>query len=608
MTSPLPAQHSKTTLSESKNSQQGGFLNFCASPKSNQKASCESLTNQNDQHQERMEELEEAETAKKRKKSVDAATIAAQATDSGNLPSKAHLDPAEGLVPQPKSESEAQTADTTSKNTSADQSGVLQSDDHNQATQDSQFHTSENNPSITSTTRLPKLEAKKANNPLPVDATQAKNTPSLPVTDNLPLQPANPAVKSENISQTEPTNLIALKEELLNTDGQATISSDFNAFAAAASPNSLPASPVPQNSNPTPPLQIPSPTLQAALATASIPTNLQPASGEVIPDHNSGDPTQTPLPLLETLDKASTPLVPNFKPASQPTPADSQAPQANLPDSQQQEQAKILADTKQSADNVHPTENQKTSNLVPPALGSSIGIDHAVKEAKMISLATFESMESATIASPTVSAELKAPATSSDRSLTAKPLAVSNTIPLTAADKGADSTFAQLSSGNPLAAPTPENQQTTTHPASQAAAVLKTLPQEISKLQQSNLSQIQLDLPVGDNESVRIRLSLRGGEIHSTFITESAELRDALQKAWPDFTATHRTQGMRFADSQFQDGLRQQNDAASDQGRQRNQPQDSSPQSSDYRQPIVKKNIPQPPTQTNRQGKLNLWA
>jgi flagellar hook-length control protein FliK len=137
---------------------------------------------------------------------------------------------------------------------------------------------------------------------------------------------------------------------------------------------------------------------------------------------------------------------------------------------------------------------------------------------------------------------------------------------------------------------------------------LKTLPAEISKLHQSNLSQIQLDLPVGDNESVRIRLSLRGGEIHSTFITESAELRDALQKAWPDFTATHRTQGMRFADSQFQDGLRQQNDAASDQGRQRNQEQDSSSQSSDYRQPIVKKNIPLPPTQTNRQGKLNLWA
>jgi hypothetical protein len=65
---------------------------------------------------------------------------------------------------------------------------------------------------------------------------------------------------------------------------------------------------------------------------------------------------------------------------------------------------------------------------------------------------------------------------------------------------------------------------------------------------------------------------------------------------------------MRFADSQFQDGLRQQNDAASDQGRQRNQEQDSSPQSSDHRQPIVKKNIPQPPTQINRQGKLNLWA
>ena len=328
----------------------------------------------------------------------------------------------------------------------------------------------------------------------------------------------------------------------------------------------------------------------------------------MIAARDSADATEASRAPLETLDEPLTPLSPNSKPTSQPTPAATQALQANLPNSQQPEQAKIPAEAKQSPDKASPTENQKPSTFIPPTLGTSLGIDHATKEAKMISLATFDSMESAAIAPAAASEGLEAPAASSDRLSTTKPLAVSNTIPLPATDKGADSTFAQLSSGNPLAASTPESQQTPTQAASQAAAVLKTLPVEISKLQQSNISQIQLDLPVGDNESVRIRLSLRGGEIHSTFITESAELRDALQKAWPDFTATHRTQGMRFADSQFQDGLRQQNDAASDQGRQRNQQQDSSSQSSDYRQPIVKKNIPQPPTQTNRQGKLNLWA
>jgi len=78
MTSPLPAQNSKPAIGESKNAQQGGFLNFCASPKSTETPSFESLISQNEQRQERQDELEEAEAAKKRKKAVDAAAIAAQ--------------------------------------------------------------------------------------------------------------------------------------------------------------------------------------------------------------------------------------------------------------------------------------------------------------------------------------------------------------------------------------------------------------------------------------------------------------------------------------------------------------------------------------------------
>jgi flagellar hook-length control protein FliK len=74
---------------------------------------------------------------------------------------------------------------------------------------------------------------------------------------------------------------------------------------------------------------------------------------------------------------------------------------------------------------------------------------------------------------------------------------------------------------------------------------------------------------VGENESVKIRLNLRAGEIRSTFITESPELREALQKAWPDFTANHRSQGIRFGESQFQDSFARQQDATSDQGSQR---------------------------------------
>ena len=173
---------------------------------------------------------------------------------------------------------------------------------------------------------------------------------------------------------------------------------------------------------------------------------------------------------------------------------------------------------------------------------------------------------------------------------------------------GADTSSGNFSAGNPALIPISGNVAFDKTAASQASSLLKSLAPEIEKFQQTGQSQIQLDLPVGDNESVKIRLSLRAGEIRSTFITESPELREALQKAWPDFTATHRTQGIRFGESQFQDSFARNQDAASEQGRQRQNQPESSSQPYDHRQAIVKKNIPQPPTLTNRQGKLNLWA
>ena len=105
MTSPLPAQSSKPAIGESKNSQQGGFLNFCASPKSTEKTSFESLISQNDQQRERQDELEEAEAAKKRKKTVDAAAIAAQAANSGNIQPEACFDLTQDPIQLQKGES-----------------------------------------------------------------------------------------------------------------------------------------------------------------------------------------------------------------------------------------------------------------------------------------------------------------------------------------------------------------------------------------------------------------------------------------------------------------------------------------------------------------------
>ena len=73
---------------------------------------------------------------------------------------------------------------------------------------------------------------------------------------------------------------------------------------------------------------------------------------------------------------------------------------------------------------------------------------------------------------------------------------------------------------------------------------------------------MQLDLKVSDHEEIKIRLTFRGGEIRSTFITESPELRDALQKAWPEFSQNSRDRGHRFSDPAFQQAF-QDNDANS---------------------------------------------
>jgi flagellar hook-length control protein FliK len=176
----------------------------------------------------------------------------------------------------------------------------------------------------------------------------------------------------------------------------------------------------------------------------------------------------------------------------------------------------------------------------------------------------------------------------------------------------ADNSSGNFSTGNPALIPISGNSAVQKNAASQASSLFRSLAPEIEKFQQTGQSQIQLELPVGDNESVKIRLSLRAGEIRSTFITESPELREALQKAWPDFTATHRTQGIRFGESQFQDSFARNQDAASEQGRQRQYQPDSSsfPASPNQsanknRHPAI---IPASTPISTKAGSVNLWA
>jgi flagellar hook-length control protein FliK len=436
MTSPLPAQHSKPALGESKNSLQGGLLNFCAPPKNSETPSFESLISQNDQRQDRQDELEEAEAAKKRKKAQDAAAIAAQAANSGNIQTEACLDLTQDPLQLQKGES-----------------AQLISQDH-----------------ISS-----KL----------LDAQRQADT--------------SKAFENSTVLESDPANLTKDLSKIESIEAQ--------------KPNKEEAPPALENSD-----------------------------------------------VKSTLE--------------------------------QEEEAKETA--------VSTLEDSKDS---------SSGMKSATFEGDMVSLTTFEDIQAssapAAVSEPSITSanRLSAMAGLSERTAIRS---IENT------GSGADNSSGNFSTGNPALIPISGNSALQKNAASQASSLFRSLAPEIEKFQQTGQSQVQLELPVGDNESVKIRLSLRAGEIRSTFITESPELREALQKAWPDFTATHRAQGIRFGESQFQDSFARNQDAASEQGRQRQYQPDSSnfPASPNQsanknRHPAI---IPASTSISTKAGSVNLWA
>jgi hypothetical protein len=177
------------------------------------------------------------------------------------------------------------------------------------------------------------------------------------------------------------------------------------------------------------------------------------------------------------------------------------------------------------------------------------GMETASADDEMISLAPVDGSESPT-------QTLREPAITSINRLTAYAALDRGAIaPLGNSANSSDSGLGNPASGMPTPIQTIRPQAATA--SSQASTLFKTLAPELDKFKQTGNSQIQLDLPVGDQESVRIKLSLRGGEIRSTFITESPELREALQKAWPEFSQNSRDRGYRLGDPAFQQGFQE---------------------------------------------------
>jgi len=140
--------------------------------------------------------------------------------------------------------------------------------------------------------------------------------------------------------------------------------------------------------------------------------------------------------------------------------------------------------------------------------------------------------------------------------------------------------------------------------SAEASAVLKNLSVELEKFKQTGKSRMELDLQVSETETVKIRLHLRGNEIRSTFITESPELREALQKSWPEFAQNNRDKGFRFGDPSFQNPYSQNESFAQKRDNQRNAMEEQvSPMAS--ARPLTNRKTTTNESPTSR---VSLWA
>jgi hypothetical protein len=247
---------------------------------------------------------------------------------------------------------------------------------------------------------------------------------------------------------------------------------------------------------------------------------------------------QSENPILETQIKGS-PF----------TDSDKSSEGGSCDTSTDQEDVNILSTKSPQDELIEKKEEALEEEAEAEIYSESRGMETASVDDEMIALTTVDGTESPiqTLREPAITSINRLAAYASlDRSAIA---------PLGNSANSSDSGLGNPASGMPTPIQTIRPQAATA--SSQASTLFKTLAPELDKFKQTGNSQIQLDLPVGDQESVRIKLSLRGGEIRSTFITESPELREALQKAWPEFSQNSRDRGYRLGDPAFQQGFQE---------------------------------------------------
>jgi hypothetical protein len=123
-------------------------------------------------------------------------------------------------------------------------------------------------------------------------------------------------------------------------------------------------------------------------------------------------------------------------------------------------------------------------------------------------------------------------------------------------------------------------------------------------------SRIEIELPVQDAKPVRVRLELRNDEIQAVFRTDSPELRDALQQAWPQFSQRSHDRGLPLGEARFESSL---NSQTSQEQQQQQNPSRQSPRESSAFAPEAPRaakttSIPVRKVLSAGAAKLSLWA
>ena len=276
-------------------------------------------------------------------------------------------------------------------------------------------------------------------------------------------------------------------------------------------------------------------------------------------------------------------------------------------DQSDQPQSEEQGKTEQVSENVN---SKDIPNEDQPPDGTKI----ANPNPDMISLSSIDSSEygnvSVTGNMPTLTAPSGSNESSDQGEIEISGLSMGSSIaPISESDGANQSSLNNFSQGPSIAQPTPII--TTSSRLSRSAdvsAVLKTLSVEMEKVKHSAQNRLELDLPVSEVETVKIRLHVRGEEIRTTFVTSSPELREALQKSWPEFASNQRDRNFRFSDPSFQNPNSQNNSFSQNQRQQTYE--QSSDDANQYQggprsQATVTRNKP---TNTTPDGKVSLWA